>query len=249
MPRSLGPLLPSPAFTLIELLVVISIIALLIGILLPSLGKAREQGWNVRCLTNLKGLGTSMALYFNDSNGTLPYVEPIAGADENDNSIDMFEVLDNYIDAPRPRREIPGDESSDWVSFDPYRCPADRGSSDPEDDRPAYARYGMSYTYPAAEVFVALELLGVLDPNNSDPKVAAAERWKGAKAVSTAYETFANQGSSFAIILDLESWHSGKSGKNALFWDGSAGTYPGDPPDEIIEEFFTTVLQLCNFGG
>ncbi|MEM9251779.1 MAG: prepilin-type N-terminal cleavage/methylation domain-containing protein [Planctomycetota bacterium] len=59
------------AFTLIELLVVISIIALLIGILLPTLGAARESARNSQCLSNLRQLSVASANYTTDNKGYL----------------------------------------------------------------------------------------------------------------------------------------------------------------------------------
>ncbi len=65
--------LPKRAFTLIELLVVIGIISVLVAMLFPVIALVKSEGKKASCLSNLRQIGSSIALYTNDYDGKLPY--------------------------------------------------------------------------------------------------------------------------------------------------------------------------------
>ena len=116
------------AFTLIELLVVISIIALLIGILLPVLGSARDAARTTKCLANERSLVSSMAARAVDLDGV--YAPQVSITDDSLNhifphylpnpEIAICPSTDNIItpdDALPPLKQLPGPGWRDLADF------------------------------------------------------------------------------------------------------------------------------------
>lgn len=75
-----GRIRPRLAFTLVELLVVIGIIAVLIGILLPTLSKARANAQMTACKSNLQQIAYATRMYANDSKDRYPDTYTLGGA-------------------------------------------------------------------------------------------------------------------------------------------------------------------------
>ncbi|HUU83318.1 MAG TPA: type II secretion system protein [Phycisphaerae bacterium] len=148
-------------FTLIELLVVVSIIALLIAILMPSLRGARDQAKKVRCMANLRAIGIALRTYADDNRQEMPGYNTVgrhgfritprtrltpSAAEESWGLQAVLEVgqaakvLPNGLAYPVPVDKpmyMPGDSAA-WV------CPANPGLKDWEGQ---WAKWGNTYMY------------------------------------------------------------------------------------------------------
>lgn len=233
-------------FTLIELLVVISVIAVLMGLLFPALGRARETSRNVKCLANLKGIGMGLQMYMDtESKGRLlPKVRPLNDGN-NTNDPGLLDVMAKYVDASVPVRSDPTDLNSDWIVGDPWRCPSDLKSFDAAKEfKPQWQQFGTSYEYPPGGFMLAAELVFCKDPQGG---------------VTRAYE---NRGTSLPVLIDADNWHNprweanARSGandmeepsweRNAVFFGDGRADRVLSPNDDFMRDFLTEIIK---FGG
>ncbi|TKJ33672.1 MAG: hypothetical protein CEE38_20005 [Planctomycetes bacterium B3_Pla] len=117
-------------FTLIELLVVIAVIALLMGIIMPALNMARDQGRRASCMSNMRQVGLALMMYQDEYEKTPPKTQAVydyASPAARDN---VLKLLRPFVAAEDPDRATPV-----------YACPALKPNPNP-----AYAPSRVSRT-------------------------------------------------------------------------------------------------------
>lgn len=190
---------PCGAFSLIELLVTIAIMAILVGLLMPALGRSKAQAYNSSCVNNLRQLGIATRLYAEDNQERLPSAEilPTQPIDPQNRLPRICDLLASYIG------RTAGTNTNNVTVF---KCPADK--------KGWFAAEGSSYEWNA-------ELNGnLIDQIQTDHAFLLLERGNPSAGVTNFFLT--HPPGTIPLLLDYDQFHrrSSKVGKNVVFMDG-----------------------------
>lgn len=230
------------AFTLVELLVVIGIIALLISILLPSLGRARAAANSIDCQSRMRQMGQAIFLYTIDSKGILPPTRYAGGAwgdwtaaielskilGVKDATFDKFSPVFSDIDT-NPAK-YPNQIRANHYNFNGRMFPDNNGLQDPFVP-------GVFQLLSMTKVKNAAEKVAIWDGTCLDSSVTGGNAFPNCMGILGADGSWAWWASRGLTVLDwypleikvalaptavghVDFRHLGKTSTNLLFLDG-----------------------------
>jgi prepilin-type processing-associated H-X9-DG protein len=168
------------AFTLVEILVVVGTSAILIGLLLPVMGRARESSYRVACAKNMQQAGVAILMYINDNKGTFPVPSKVLPGPS-----DAIWWQANRID------DIGRQGIGPYLRVSPselriFRCPTDTEAA----TRQTTGKYPLTYSFNSnmggdglqpvkrlSQIRVPAEKIYIIEENGPTLNDASADLW------------------------------------------------------------------------
>ncbi|MBI2924288.1 MAG: type II secretion system protein [Verrucomicrobia bacterium] len=220
-------------FTLIELLVVIAVVAILAGLLLPVLGRAKEKGRQTKCLSNEKQIGLAFVMFADENEENYP---THTGWDNWGGTQGKDFADPNGYGSGTPANQRPLNRYAPNVEL--FRCPSDKGDTFLPKFKTSWDATGNSYR---------------TQWNGNSFRVRKVTAAVGSKPITTALISLRSVNKIIAGEVPFHgnrpsnssksSWHNfrGRRGYNMLFGDGHAVYYrfPKEMDDPALWSIFT----------